>query len=250
MVGACAEFETAELVQRVRMFDGDAETELYRRYIDRVLRILYRSLVVRFSSTIDPEDLSQSIFATLFIRLRNGKFDRFDFSDDTRFWKLLVTISLNKLRNKTGYGCPWKREAHRLLRESPAIETAELQMRLKCTTQEVTIEELESFRMNLDSFTDNGRRGASATRRGAGRQRINIDPDQLGKGPDLAEAIEFGDLLESLFLQSTPRQQKILAELLNGCTYMEIAAQLGVCEKTISRDVNRIRELLTRMNSE
>jgi RNA polymerase sigma factor (sigma-70 family) len=89
---------STDLIEMWRNGDARAADELYRRYVDRLLKLLEMRLSARFQGVFDPEDVCQSAFGTIFRRLRKGEFQ---FVDDANVWKLLITVGLNKLRNRT-----------------------------------------------------------------------------------------------------------------------------------------------------
>jgi len=86
-----------DLVERWRSGDEEAAELLYGRYIERMMRIIRGQIPQSMNARIDPEDIAQSVFRTVFRRMQNGEFT---FHDDDDVWKLLVTIALNKARNQ------------------------------------------------------------------------------------------------------------------------------------------------------
>ena len=100
----------SELVENWRSGDEDAATALYERYLQKLLRLVGHHLASRFNPRLDPEDVVQSVFKSLFRRARDGDFE---FQDDEDFWKLLLTIALNKVRNKVRFHSAAKRDPSR-----------------------------------------------------------------------------------------------------------------------------------------
>lgn len=84
-----------ELLERWKAGDEHAADELYRRYVERLGRVVAAHVAVRFQPRVDPEDILQSTCRTFFRRAEAGEFQ---FDDDGDLWKLLVTIALNKVR--------------------------------------------------------------------------------------------------------------------------------------------------------
>jgi RNA polymerase sigma-70 factor, ECF subfamily len=101
---------STDLIQRWRTGDESAATELYRRYVQELLRVIGVHLSRRMKARLDADDVCQSVFRTVFRRARQGEFA---FQDDDDVWKLLVTIALNKLRNKHRYMAASKRSVDR-----------------------------------------------------------------------------------------------------------------------------------------
>lgn len=104
------EGDSVDLVNRWRDGDEAAATELHQRYFERLLRVVSGQLVNSYRKEFEPEDVLQSAFRTVFKRVSDGEF-RFD--DDGDVWKLLVTVSLNKLRNRVRYLNAERRDVRR-----------------------------------------------------------------------------------------------------------------------------------------
>ena len=99
---------STELVDRWRDGDQQAANLLYQRYVERLSGIVTSQLSSRFTSRMDADDVLQSGCRSFFRRVQEGQF-RFDEDDDV--WKLLVTITLNKLRNQIRRHSAAKRNA-------------------------------------------------------------------------------------------------------------------------------------------
>lgn len=89
--------KSTELVTRWRQGDEAAAAVLHQRYGERLIQLARKRLSAKFQGRLDPEDVVQSVFRTIFRRTRNGAFE---FEKDDDLWKLLVTVTLNKVRNK------------------------------------------------------------------------------------------------------------------------------------------------------
>ncbi len=96
------------LIDRWRDGDQQAAGDLYRRYVERLSGIVTAQMSQRFRSRLDADDVVQSVCRSFFRRVSEGQF-QFDEDDDV--WKLLVTISLNKLRNQIRRHSAAKRDA-------------------------------------------------------------------------------------------------------------------------------------------
>lgn len=99
---------STELVSRWRDGDQQAANLLFQRYVERLSGIVTSQLSSRFKSRMDADDVLQSGCRSFFRRVQEGQF-RFDEDDDV--WKLLVTITLNKLRNQIRRHSAAKRNA-------------------------------------------------------------------------------------------------------------------------------------------
>ncbi len=140
----------ASLLRRYRGGDGDAATELYRRYAQRLLRLTSNQASPALQRRVDPEDIVQSIFRTFFRRVKLGEYD-VPASDE--LWKLFLVIGLNKVRALAIHHQAAKRDVRQTTNEGsdPAIDYAAGKDDLALTALELTIEELlaplpESYR--------------------------------------------------------------------------------------------------------
>lgn len=106
------ELTDAELVERWRAGDEDAATILHERYLTRLLNLVGRHLADKFNSRLDPDDVVQSVFRSIFRLTREG---RFEFEGDSDFWKLLLTMALNKVRNTVRH--------HQAGKRTPEVES-------------------------------------------------------------------------------------------------------------------------------
>jgi RNA polymerase sigma-70 factor (ECF subfamily) len=109
MSDECLEVD-AELVAALRAGDPNAAAELYRQHVPHLVVVAQRHLSQRLRRRMDAEDVVQSAFRSFCLRMRNGQF-QFDEQDD--IWRLLVTITLNKLRQKAEYHSAGKRSIER-----------------------------------------------------------------------------------------------------------------------------------------
>jgi RNA polymerase sigma-70 factor (ECF subfamily) len=83
----------ADLIDRLRQNDPDAAARLWRQYVRRLVGLARRRLDARLRPKVDPEEVVQSVFRTLFRRLADGEFD---LADRHGLWALLVRITLRK----------------------------------------------------------------------------------------------------------------------------------------------------------
>ncbi len=100
-----------DLIARVRSGDQDAASELYGRYVSRLLRIVFRQIdSSSVAARLDPEDVVQSAVWSFVRRLREGEFK---FDDEEDIWKLLTTVVLNKTRNQIERNLAARRSVNR-----------------------------------------------------------------------------------------------------------------------------------------
>lgn len=93
--GDVDEGSDSSLVRRFRSGEDDAATQLYKRYAERLHRLAQRNTGADLARRFDAEDVVQSVFRTFFRRVRTGLYD---LPDGDELWRLLLVISLNKIR--------------------------------------------------------------------------------------------------------------------------------------------------------
>jgi RNA polymerase sigma-70 factor (ECF subfamily) len=103
--------ESRELVARWRDGDQGAAKELFDRYADRLMALARRRIGARLASRVDPEDVVQSVFRTVFGRLKQGQF-RIEDQDD--LCKLLVRVTVHKTLRQV--------EFHTAAKRNPKLE--------------------------------------------------------------------------------------------------------------------------------
>ena len=110
-----AHLSDEELCHRWRNGDSRAASLLYSRFTGRLLDLLQNRLAGRVRSRIDPESVMHSALKSLLMRTDQGQFE---FADDGDVWRLLVTISLNKVRNRVRDAQAARRDVRREISSS------------------------------------------------------------------------------------------------------------------------------------
>lgn len=87
---------TSTLLQRWLNGDDQAASEVFSRYVGRLVWYIRDRLSTKYSRRFDAEDVAQSAFQSLFRGVGQGQYV---IRPDQELWPLLVTIALNKLRN-------------------------------------------------------------------------------------------------------------------------------------------------------
>ena len=85
----------SSLVRRFHAGEQDAATALYKRYAQRLQRLAERNTSSDLAARFDAEDVVQSVFRTFFRRVQIG---HYDLPAGEELWRLLLVISLNKIR--------------------------------------------------------------------------------------------------------------------------------------------------------
>jgi RNA polymerase sigma-70 factor (ECF subfamily) len=107
----------ASLLRRFRTGEGDAATELYKRYADRLANLAGARVTPDLKQRVDPEDIVQSVFRTFFRRAALGQYE---VPDGEELWKLFLVIGLNKIREVATHHYAGKRN----LRQTTGGESA------------------------------------------------------------------------------------------------------------------------------
>jgi RNA polymerase sigma-70 factor, ECF subfamily len=113
------------LLERSRDGDQDAARQLYLRYAKRLNRLVEKQCSVGLARRAGIEDIVQSVFGSFFRRIRRGSYDVPDGDD---LWKLLLVITLHKIRKRAAYHHAAKRDAHRTTGGEAARRQLEFQL--------------------------------------------------------------------------------------------------------------------------
>lgn len=134
-----------DLVEQCRAGNDAAATELFNRYVTRLLAVARKRIGERMNSRLDPEDVVQSVFRSFFARLKNNEY-RFDDDDDLS--KLLVRITLHKTLRQIAH--------HRAARRDPNQEALQRDVSrneiLHLLADDPTPETVVAFVDQLDHF--------------------------------------------------------------------------------------------------
>jgi RNA polymerase sigma factor (sigma-70 family) len=102
--------EVAELLARVRLGDADATEAIFHRYVNRLVAFARTRLSAKLAQRVDPEDVVQSVYRSFFLRAQDGQYT-LDHSGD--LWRLLATITINKLHKQVEFHTAQKRAMDR-----------------------------------------------------------------------------------------------------------------------------------------
>ena len=104
-----------QLLEEYRQGENDAAAAIYDRYGERLFALARRKTGIDLFQRLDPEDVVQSVFRTFFRRAADGSYE---LPDSDALWKLLVVITLNKIRSLADF----HRAAKRDVRKTADIE--------------------------------------------------------------------------------------------------------------------------------
>ena len=82
-----------DLLANLRQQDNEAAREVFQRFRQRLIGLARQKLEGRLRAKLDPEDVVQSVFHTVFRRLAQGEFDLGDWDS---LWGLLTCITVRK----------------------------------------------------------------------------------------------------------------------------------------------------------
>lgn len=88
----------ASLLQRWRGGDAQAAEQLFKAYAQRLTHLAEKHLSQKLSGRLDGSDVVQSVFRTFFRRSANGEFQ---IDSSGQLWRLLVKITLMKVRERS-----------------------------------------------------------------------------------------------------------------------------------------------------
>jgi len=84
----------SDFFDRLNEGRNSAIEDLFRRYVEKLVRLAQRGMDTRLRGRVDPEEVAQSAFGSV---IRGIREERFRFDDERRLWSLLVTITLHKI---------------------------------------------------------------------------------------------------------------------------------------------------------
>jgi RNA polymerase sigma-70 factor (ECF subfamily) len=101
-----ADDDSIDLVARFRAGDEQAADELFHKYVGRLTALAQKRLSDRLARRVDADDIVQSAYRSFFIHARDGAYTLKESGD---LWRLLVVITLNKLRRQVERNTAGKR---------------------------------------------------------------------------------------------------------------------------------------------
>jgi RNA polymerase sigma factor (sigma-70 family) len=94
-------------LRRLREGNEDGATQLYARYVQRLRDLVRARCSAKLAARVDADDIVQSAFRSFFRVAHTGVYQVPDGED---LWKLLLTITLNKIRAQGVYHNAAKRD--------------------------------------------------------------------------------------------------------------------------------------------
>ena len=183
----------SSLMRGIRAGNDQAAEELFERYAKRLQSLANRQMAREISGRIDPEDVTQSIFRTLFRRLQAGQYS---VPQGDSIWRLLVTIALNKIRSVGAF----HRAAKRDIRKSASLEHEtgghasgdELAVNVLRMTIDELLSDLSESQKQIIQLRLEGNTVAEISK-GSGRSRRTVERTLQGFRQTLAETLNEED---------------------------------------------------------
>jgi len=89
--------ESAVLLTRFRAGDEQAAQQLFEAYVSRLLRLARSYISPKLAKRVDAEDVVQSAYRSFFVGAKDG---RFTLQRSGDLWRLLATITINKVHRQ------------------------------------------------------------------------------------------------------------------------------------------------------
>src|SRR5215471_3491491 len=134
-----------ELVAQWRAGNQDAARQLFDRYVERLVALARRRIRARLARRVAPEDVVQSVFRTVFGRLRDGQFH---INEQDDLCKLLMRVTVHKALRQVEFHGAGKRN---MTREAPQTEKSPEQM-MQVLDREPRPEAVAAFVDELEHF--------------------------------------------------------------------------------------------------
>jgi len=141
-----------DLLEAFRSGQMDASTRLYMKYADRLIGMTARKSSSELAAKVDPEDIVQSVFRKFFRRVEKGQYDVPEGED---IWKLLLVITLNKIRAVVAFNRAAKRDMRRTRSDAmveEAVAQADNKDEIALATLRIVIDELLADQLEVNKI--------------------------------------------------------------------------------------------------
>jgi RNA polymerase sigma-70 factor, ECF subfamily len=98
------------LVLRLRSGDESAASEVYNRYANRVFGLVHQQMTDRLRAQIQPEDIVQSVFKSVFRGISLGSYEA---PEGGTLWQLMAIVAVHKVRRNARRRTALRRDARR-----------------------------------------------------------------------------------------------------------------------------------------
>jgi RNA polymerase sigma-70 factor, ECF subfamily len=175
------------LIARIKEGDDDAASQLYERYAARIFGLVNSRMGDRLKSLVEPQDIVQSIFKSVFRGLNTGAYEA---PPGGTLWQLIALIAMNKVRKNATRRMASKRDARltvpideltetntqrRFSADEMEVAMREIVERLKPSEQEVVMLRVQSY--SVEEIADGTNRSRRTVERllQAARASLNAD---------------------------------------------------------------------------
>jgi len=107
-----ADHSFSVVMDRLKAGDEQAASEIFRRFVDRLIALAACQFEERFWAKADPEEVVQSVYQSFFRRQDRSPFD---LSDWDSLWALLAMITIRKCHRELNFWKAAKRDTRREL---------------------------------------------------------------------------------------------------------------------------------------
>jgi RNA polymerase sigma-70 factor (ECF subfamily) len=191
---------SVELVNRWRNGDQHAAEALFEQYTGRLLALAQSRLSNKLALRVDAEDVVQSVYRSFFAHAKTGGYV-LERSGD--LWRLLVAITLNKVRSQASHHTADKRSMDReqraaldeweglsvaaLTREPTPLEAAVLADELEHVMRQLDPTRRQMFELRLQGYSVEEiatacDRGIRTVKRGLGQIREELQRARNPRG--------------------------------------------------------------------
>src|SRR5262249_52345354 len=107
---AVSALNSQELLQLYQDGQSEAATAIFDRYVARLIALARNRIGPKLKRRVDAEDIVQSAFRSFFV---HAKGDDYQLVQSGDLWRLLASITLNKLHHRIEKQTAAKRSIHR-----------------------------------------------------------------------------------------------------------------------------------------
>lgn len=98
------------LIVRLRSGDESAASEVYTRYANRVFGLVHQQMADRLRAQMQPEDIVQSVFKSVFRGINMGSYDA---PEGGTLWQLMAIVAVHKVRRNARRRTALRRDSRR-----------------------------------------------------------------------------------------------------------------------------------------
>lgn len=163
------------------------DSQILAGYLPKLIRLAERNMSSQLRQKVDAEDVGQSVMGSVIRQAKEGIL-QIEQSDD--FWRLIMTITLNKVRKKVRHFKAQKRDISREQAISPdGPQLAELAIDFRCLPEIPSLEDaaaLSEVLNQLDTRLDPKCRQVLAARlqnlpQGEIAKQLNVSTKSIGR---------------------------------------------------------------------